>query len=209
MRSNIRTWIAAALVTAAAGLIVGTAFIARTAQADDALAPDFTLTDIHGTQYRLADLKGKVVVLEWLNFDCPFVQKHYNSHNMQNLQRTYRDRGVVWLSIVSSAAGKEGYYSPDALNEIAQKREAAPTAILMDSDGRVGKLYGARTTPHMFVINPKGEIVYKGAIDDRRSTNPDDVKEAKNYVAAALDEVLGGKAVTVAATQPYGCSVKY
>ncbi len=197
---------AAALAIAVPAL---TLFGPSRADADDSLAPDFTLADVHQTKHTLSEYKGKYVVLEWLNFGCPFVRKHYGTQNMQTLQKKYTEKGVVWLAIVSSAPGKEGYYPPDELNAVAEKQSWAGSALLPDSDGKVGKLYGARTTPHMFVIDPTGKVIYKGAIDDKRTADPDDVKEAVNYVAAALDEAMSGKPVTTPATQPYGCSVKY
>lgn len=172
-------------------------------------APEFTLKDTNGNDVSLSQFKGKYVVLEWLNYDCPFVKKHYGSGNMQNLQKTYTDKGVAWLSIASSAPGTEGYYQADDINKMNQERKGAATAILLDPTGQVGKLYGAQTTPHMFVIDPKGVLIYQGAIDDIRTPNPDDVAKAKNYVSAALDEAMAGKPVTTASTKSYGCSVKY
>jgi len=172
-------------------------------------APDFTLTDTYGKQHKLSEFAGKYVVLEWLNHDCPFVHKHYDSKNMQSLQKRYTEKGVVWLSILSSAPGKQGHYTPEEANKLTAEKGAAPTAVLIDADGTVGKLYDAKTTPHMFVINPQGEIIYKGAIDDHRSTDVADIAESRNYVAATLDAAMAGKPVEVAATQPYGCGVKY
>ncbi len=173
------------------------------------IAPDFTLKDSNGNDVALSRYQGKFVVLEWLNYDCPFVNKHYNSGNMQNLQKTYTGKGVIWLSIISSAQKQQGYYEAVDVNRLNAQKKASPTAILLDQDGAVGKLYGAQTTPHMFVIDPKGILVYQGAIDDIRSTNPDDVAKAKNYVSAALDESMAGKPVSMPSTKSYGCSVKY
>ncbi|WFB35120.1 thioredoxin family protein [Kiritimatiellota bacterium B12222] len=172
-------------------------------------APAFTLMDTEGNEHALSDYKGKVVVLEWFNHGCPFVQKHYSKGNMQALQKTYTDKGVVWLAIVSSADGKQGSDSADGHNKTAAEKGTNATAILIDADGTVGKAYGAKTTPHMFVIDAKGELVYQGAIDDKRSVNPADIATSTNYVVAALDAVLAGEAVEVAKTTPYGCSVKY
>jgi peroxiredoxin len=172
-------------------------------------APDFILTDTNGKTHHLSDYKGKYVVLEWYQPDCPFVRKHYNSGNMQALQKEYASRGVVWLSIDSSAAGQEGNYPPAELNQIAAKSGAIRTALLLDADGKVGHLYGAKTTPDMYIINPQGVLVYQGAIDDKPSTDLGDVKSAKNYVKAALNAVMGGQTVATASTRPYGCSVKY
>lgn len=175
----------------------------------DKPAPGFTLTDSEGKEHSLADFKGKYVVLEWVNYDCPFVRKHYRSGNMQQLQKTYRDKGVVWLSICSSAPGKQGHFELDDLKERIAEEEATPTAYLIDADGIVGKEYEAKTTPHMFVINPEGNLIYAGAIDDIASTDRDDIDKATNYVKAALDAGMAGEPVVVQSTKSYGCSVKY
>lgn len=172
-------------------------------------APDFTLTDTNGKSHALSSFKGKWVVLEWNNPDCPFVVKHYGSQNMQKLQKEATGKGVVWLTINSGAAGKEGVYPAAEINKKWKENGAASTAYLLDGDGKVGKLYGAKTTPQMFVINPKGEIVYSGAIDSIKSAKQDDIPKATNYVKAALDEAMAGKPVTTPSTQSYGCSVKY
>jgi peroxiredoxin len=172
-------------------------------------APDFTLTDTNGKTHHLSDYKGKYIVLEWYQPDCPFVRKHYNSGNMQALQKEYAAKGVVWLSIDSSAAGQEGNYPSAELNQIATKSGAVRTALLLDADGKVGHIYGAKTTPDMYIINPQGVLVYQGAIDDKPSTDLADVKTAKNYVKSALNAVMGGQTVATASTRPYGCSVKY
>lgn len=172
-------------------------------------APNFTLKDSNGNDVALSRYQGKFVVLEWLNYDCPFVRKHYNSGNMQNLQKTYTGKGVTWLSIISSAPDQQGYYEAVDVNRLSVEKKASPTAVLLDPTGQVGKLYGAQTTPHMFVIDPEGILVYQGAIDDIRSTNPDDAARARNYVSAALDEAMAGKPVSTPSTKSYGCSVKY
>lgn len=172
-------------------------------------APDFTLTDTNGQKHSLLDYKGKFVVLEWFNPDCPFVKKHYNSGNMPKLQKNYTAKGVVWLSINSSAPGKQGSYTPQGFNKFMADKGGAPTAVLLDTAGKVGHLYGAQTTPGLFVIDPKGALIYQGAIDDIPSTDTADVKTAKNYVSAALDAAMNGKPVAVPATKSYGCSVKY
>lgn len=172
-------------------------------------APNFTLTDSHGKTHSLSDFKGKYVVLEWTNFDCPFVKKHYNSKHMQKLQKEFTAKGVVWLAICSSAPGKEGYYSNDEINEKLKAEGAAETAYLIDSEGTVGRLYGAKTTPHMFIINPNGSLVYQGAIDNIKSTNIEDINKAENYVSKALMESMSGKPVTNSTSVPYGCGVKY
>jgi len=172
-------------------------------------APDFSLVDTDGKTHALSGFKGKYVVLEWTNFDCPFVRKHYDSGNMQKLQETYTAKGVVWLRICSSAEGKQGHYAAKDAAERAAKEKSKATAYLIDASGSVGRLYGAKTTPHMFVVDKEGTLVYAGAIDDKPSTKTDDVKSAANYVAAALEAVMAGKPVEAKTSTPYGCSVKY
>ncbi|MBV8898784.1 MAG: thioredoxin family protein [Verrucomicrobia bacterium] len=172
-------------------------------------APDFSLTDTHGRTHRLSEYRGKIVVLEWYNPDCPFVGKHYRSGNMQQLQKEYTAKGIVWLTVDSSAPGEEGNYPAETLNQISNKVGAVRTALLLDPDGKVGHTYDAKTTPDMYIIDSKGSLVYRGAIDNKRSTNEADAKTATNYVRQALDAVLAGKPVPVSATQPYGCTVKY
>jgi len=172
-------------------------------------APAFTLTDSNGKSHSLESFKGKTVVLEWVNHGCPFVKKHYDSGNMQSLQKDWTGKGVVWLSICSSAPGKQGHQSPADWNKTVADKKASPTAVLIDEDGKVGKAYGAKTTPHMYIIAPDGKLVYQGAIDSVSSANNDDIAGATNYVSAALAEVLAGKPVTNGSTKPYGCSVKY
>lgn len=172
-------------------------------------APEFTLTDTNGKTHALTDYKGKFVVLEWFNQQCPFVKKHYDSGNMQKLQKEYTKKGVVWLSICSSAEGRPGYFSPVEHNKMFAEKKAAPTAILIDSDGKIGHLYGAKSTPDMFVINPKGILIYAGAIDDKPTPDISDVASATNYVKEALDAAMSGKPVSIASTKSYGCSVKY
>lgn len=197
-------------LTAALALCVGG--VALPAAADVAPgeeAPAFTLTAADGAEVSLADYRGKYVVLEWLNRGCPFVGKQYRSGNMQALQRTYTAKGVMWLSIISSAPGKQGYCTPAEATAWASEQKAAPTHTLLDPAGDVGRLYGAKTTPHMFVIDPEGTLIYQGAIDDKRSTRVADVETAHNYVVAALDAAMAGQPVSVASTTPYGCSVKY
>ena len=172
-------------------------------------APDFALTDTNGKAHKLSDYKGKFVVLEWFNHTCPFVGKHYDSGNMQRLQKAYTAKGVVWLSICSSAKGKPGNMLPAQHNAIFKQKGAAPTAILIDEDGKVGRLFGAKTTPAMYVINSKGVLVYAGAIDDKPGFEIEEVREADNYVKDALDQSMAGKNVTVSRTNSYGCSIKY
>lgn len=172
-------------------------------------APAFTLPAADGETHSLADFRGQVVVLEWVNHDCPFVKKHYGSGNMQALQEKYTGEGVVWLSVNSSAPGKQGHVTPEQALELTAEKNAAPTAVLLDPEGDVGQSYGARTTPHMYVIDEDGVLVYMGAIDDRPTTDLDDVEGATNYVTAALDAVLAGGTPETQVTKPYGCSVKY
>lgn len=172
-------------------------------------APPFTLTDTTGKNRSLEELRGKFVVLEWINHECPFVQKHYNSGNMQKLQKKWVDQGVVWFSINSSAPGKQGNYPPAKWNELTREVNASPTAVLLDPDGTVGRAYGAKTTPHMYVIDPEGTLIYAGGIDDKPSTDPGDIATARNHVDMALTEATAGKQVAVASSTPYGCSVKY
>jgi len=171
-------------------------------------APGFTVTDLSGKPVNLADYKGKTVVLEWHNFGCPFVQKHYRSGNMQALQKKYSS-DVVWLAVNSTNKSASDYTEPAKLTKELKDFGAAPANYLMDEPGTMGMAYGAKTTPHMYIIDPSGKVVYNGAIDDKRSTNVADVKIAKNYVVAALDELKSGKPVSTPSTAPYGCTVKY
>jgi peroxiredoxin len=172
-------------------------------------APDFSLTDSKGKTHSLSGYKGKYVVLEWFNPECPFVKKHYGSGNMQKLQQNFTSKGVTWLTIDSSAPGKEGNLTPEQANKTVANWKTHSTALLLDPEGKAGRAYSARNTPHMFVINPEGKIIYEGAIDNKPSTDQADVATATNYVKVALDESLAGKAVTTPSSRPYGCSIKY
>jgi alkyl hydroperoxide reductase subunit AhpC len=174
-------------------------------------APNFTLKGLNPKMQdiSLSDFKGKFVVLEWLNHGCPFVRKHYDSGNMQGLQKKYTGQNVIWLSIVSSAPGKQGHVDKDGAIKDKTTNKSSATDVLLDPDGKVGNLYGAKTTPHMFIINKEGTLVYQGAIDDKADTDKLSVPNAKNYVANALDELISGKKVTAHTTKAYGCSVKY
>ena len=172
-------------------------------------APDFSLTDSNGKSHALSDFKGKTVILEWTNHECPFVKKHYESNNMQSLQKKYTDQGVVWLSIISSAEGKQGFVSAEKANQLTKDRNAHPTAVLFDTKGTVGKSYGAKTTPHMYIIDKEGKLIYKGGIDSIQSADKEDIAKATNYVDKAMTEHMAGKAVTENNTTPYGCGIKY
>ena len=172
-------------------------------------APNFSLPDSQGKTRSLGDFKGKYVVLEWFNPGCPFVQKHYTSDNMQRLQKQFTGKDVVWLTIDSSAEGKEGYLTPEEANKQVAEWKMKSTALLLDPTGKVGHEYAATNTPHMYVIDPTGKLIYSGAIDDKPSTNPQDVAGATNYVKAALTEAMEGKPVATPTSRAYGCSIKY
>lgn len=172
-------------------------------------APAFEVKDASGKLVKLSDFKGKHVVLEWTNPSCPFVVKHYGTQNMQGLQKDAKAKDVVWLSVSSTAPSHSEYLAPKDLTAKYQSWGASSSALLMDDDGRVGKTYAARTTPHMFIVDPKGVLVYAGGIDDKRSANPADVATAKNFVKVALGELLVGKPVSTPTSAPYGCSIKY
>ena len=198
--------LATAFAAAFATLCCAAAFAAA---APGQAAPDFTLSDTAGKPARLSDYKGKWVVLEWVNPGCPFVQRHYDSKNMQGLQKQYGAKEVVWLSINSTNRSSPDYLKPGTMGEWMHGQGGAPRATLMDEKGEAGRAYGARTTPQMVVINPDGKLAYNGAIDDKRNVSLEETRLAKNYVKAALAEGMAGKPVTVATSAPYGCSVKY
>jgi peroxiredoxin len=172
-------------------------------------APDFSVSDSKGKTQSASQYKGKYVVLEWFNPECPFVKKHYGSGNMQKLQEEFTGKGVVWLTIDSNAPGMQGNLTPEQANAKIAEWKAHSTALLLDPDGKAGRTYGAKNTPHMFVINPEGKIIYEGAIDSKATPNPADIASSTNYVKVALDESLAGKPVTTPSSRPYGCSVKY
>lgn len=190
-------------------LLSASALFAAESPKVGASAPDFSLSDAKGKKHSLGDYKGKWIVLEWFNPECPFVKKHYGSGHMQKLQEEYTGKGVTWFSIDSSAPGKEGNLSPEEASKLISEWKINNTALLLDPEGKAGQAYGAKNTPHMFVINPEGKIVYEGAIDSKATPNPADLATATNYVKAALDEAMAGKPVSTANTKPYGCSVKY
>lgn len=192
--------------------VVLSALVAGTAQAASAVvgqaAPDFTGTDALGKSLKLSDFKGKHVVLEWTNPNCPFVVKHYGG-NMQALQAEFTRKGVVWLSVNSTNKQSRDYLAPAKLTTWQLEKKASASAMLMDDSGDIGLLYNAKTTPHMYIVNPQGVLIYAGAIDSVASANTEDIKTATNYVRQGLNEALGGKAISVAATRPYGCFLKY
>ena len=195
-------------------LTIVTSLIAAAAYAFDpppvgSAAPDFSLSDAKGQTHSLSQYKGKYVVLEWFNPECPFVKKHYGGGNMQKLQDEYTGKGVVWLTIDSNAPGTEGNITPEQAQKITASWKTHQTALLLDSEGKAGRAYGAKNTPDMVIINPEGKIAYQGAIDSKATPNPADIPSSTNYVRAALDESLAGKPVTTPQTKPYGCSVKY
>lgn len=173
------------------------------------LAPAFVLKDLAGKERSLKEFAGKFVVLEWCNHGCPFVKKHYQKGHMQKLQEKYTKKGVIWLTICSSAEAKQGWMTTDGWKAKNEKIRAKPTAVLIDVDGKIGKAYGAKTTPQICIINKKGVRVYDGAIDDNRSRNTEDIKTSKNYVSLVLDALMAGKPSPIRRTRPYGCSVKY
>jgi peroxiredoxin len=209
MKSILTTLCIAAMLTMSAVLVQASeATGIKTASVGES-APDFTLMDASGKKHTLSDYKGKFVVLEWVNFGCPFVKKHYHSGNMQKLQSSYAAQGVVWFSICSSAPGSQGYFAGEELVAAIGDHESKATAYLIDESGEVGNLYQAKTTPNMYVINPEGMLVYAGAIDDTPSVDQADIAKSVNYVTEALTASMAGKEVPVTATQPYGCSVKY
>ena len=195
--SLLRIGLLLALVTTAMGVRIGEP------------APDFTAVDSNGKSQRLSDYKGKYVVLEWHNQGCPYTKKHYESGNMQRLQKEWTAKGVVWFTVISSAPGTQGYVTPSQENDYVKQVNAVPTAVLMDPGGTLGHLYAAKTTPHMYIIDPKGNLIYNGAIDDKATTDTSDIAGASNYVSQALEQAMAGKPVANAATRPYGCSVKY
>ncbi|WP_149538230.1 redoxin domain-containing protein [Siccirubricoccus phaeus] len=202
-----------ALLLGGAGLAVAPALLrGRPAQAAPAIgqpAPAFSAQDSNGRTQTLEALRGKLVVLEWTNHECPFVQKHYRSSNMQTLQREVTGAGAAWLSVISSAPGEQGFVTPAQANELSSSRQAVPTAVLLDPEGNVGRAYGAQTTPHMYVIGADGRLLYMGGIDSIASTNLADLEKATPYFRNAFRAVAEGKPVQQAVTRPYGCSVKY
>jgi peroxiredoxin len=205
--TNMLSRRAALALTAAVLTATGTA--AQAAPTIGQPAPALSVRDTEGRVRSLNEFRGKTVVLEWTNHDCPYVKKHYGSGTMQQLQRDARRDGAVWLSVISSAPGKQGHVAPEQAKQLTASRGAAPTAVLLDPAGAAGRAYDARTTPHMFVINGAGRVVYAGGIDDRATSNAEDLKTARPLVRMALADLKAGRAVAVPASKPYGCSVKY
>jgi len=197
------------LVAAAIALAVAAATINLQASRVGAPAPDFKGTDTKGTVHSLSDFQGKWIVLEWHNEGCPYVKKHYGGQNMQKLQQEWTSKGVVWLTVLSSAEGQQGHMAAAQADAYFTAQKAAQTAVLLDASGEIGRLYDAKTTPHMFVVNPEGVLVYNGAIDDKPTSDLADLAGATNFVSAALAEGMAGKSVTTATSRPYGCGIKY
>lgn len=207
IRSPMKTLLNLILSLAVTGVLATSAF-AEAPELEKSV-PDFTLKDTNGKIHKLADFKGKKVVLEWVNFECPFVRKHYDSGNMQKLQETETSKGVVWLAVVSSAKGKQGYYPPKEMNARLKKEKFKGTALVYDTDGKIGKAYGAKTTPNLFIIDGAGLLKYKGAIDDKDSTDVADVPTSKNYVTSAMADIEAKRMIGDSQTKPYGCGIKY
>ena len=194
-----------AVATLGVAMLSGSAWALKPGDA----ALEFKGTDSNGKTETLTQYRGKYVVLEWANQGCPYDQKHYKSGNMERLQKEWTAKGVVWLSVISSAQGEQGYVTPSEENAYLERMHAVPTAAVLDPSGTIGKMYGAKTTPQVFVIDPQGKLVYEGALDDQPTPDPASLKGAHNYLDAALEESMAGKAVTTPVTRPYGCNVKY
>jgi peroxiredoxin len=207
MLINRRSFSASLALTPWAAALMSPAHAATAAVGQ--AAPDFSAVDTAGKSHKLSDFKGKLVVLEWTNPGCPFVMKHYGGGNMQGLQKEFTGKGVVWLSVNSTEPDSRDYLAPAKLGSWMKEKSGTPTATLMDESGKIGQLYGAKTTPHMYIVSPQGQLIYAGGIDSVPSARADDIKTATNYVRQGLSEALGGKAISMASTRPYGCSVKY
>ncbi len=195
------------LLAAAALTVFAAPAMAKTPTGDK--APSFSVVDTNGVAHSSDSLKGKTVILEWTNHQCPYVVKHYSSDNMQNTQKQLASGDTVWISVISSAPGKQGYVSASEANDLTASRAAAPSAVVLDPSGTFGRAYDAKTTPHMYVIDPSGTLVYQGAIDSNRSSNPATIPGATNYVKAAMADLSAGNPVAIGDTQPYGCTIKY
>ncbi|WP_436097250.1 thioredoxin family protein [Bosea sp. LjRoot237] len=208
MKAVSRQTVITAIAATALALASGVAF-AQSAAKPGAKAPDFSVVDVDGKLQKLSDYAGKTVVLEWTNHDCPYVRKHYNSATMQTLQKDMAKDGVVWLSVISSPAGEQGHVDAAKAKELSKSRDAAPASILLDPKSQMARAYGAQTTPHMYIIDPKGTLAYAGAIDDKPSSSASSLTGARSYVRQAVAELKAGKAVSEPATKAYGCVVKY
>jgi peroxiredoxin len=208
MKAVSRQTVIAGLGATALALASGAAF-AQSAAKPGAKAPDFSVVDVDGKLQKLSDYAGKTVILEWTNHDCPYVRKHYNSATMQTLQKDMAKEGVVWLSVISSPAGEQGHVDAARAKELTRSRDAAPASILLDPQSKLARAYGAQTTPHMYIIDPKGTLAYAGAIDDKPSSSPSSLTGARSYVRQAVAELKAGKPVSEPATKAYGCVVKY
>ena len=204
-----RSILATSLLAPAWASGASTAFAVAAGPRIGAPAPDFKAVDSNGRGVTLAGLRGSTVVLEWTNDECPFVRKHYGGKSMQALQKKWTDNKIVWLTVISSPPGEQGYADAAKANRLTVERGAAPTAVLLDPEGDLGRLYKAQTTPHMYVFNPEGVMAYMGGIDDKPSTRIDDLKGARNYVDAALSDMAAGRPVAVSTARPYGCTVKF
>ncbi|MEP9375190.1 redoxin domain-containing protein [Aquabacter sp. CN5-332] len=209
LRLDRRTFLAGGAAGLAAGSLLLGAAPAFAAPQVGQPAPDFSVVDSNGKVQSLSALKGKLVVLEWTNHDCPYVRKHYGAQNMQKLQNEAKAAGAVWLTVISSAPGEQGHVDGAKANSLSQERKATPTAVLLDADGKMGRAYGAQTTPHMYIIGADGKLLYMGGIDSIASTRVEDIEKAKPYFRDALQAALKGEQVATAVTRPYGCSVKY
>lgn len=208
MKAVSRQTVIAGLAASALALASGAAF-GQSAAKPGAKAPDFSVVDVDGKLQKLSDYAGRTVILEWTNHDCPYVRKHYNSATMQTLQKDMAREGVVWLSVISSPAGEQGHVDAARAKELTKTRDAAPASILLDPQSKLARAYGAQTTPHMYIVDPKGTLAYAGAIDDRPSSSPASLAGAKSYVRQAVAELKAGKPVSEPATKAYGCVVKY
>jgi peroxiredoxin len=208
MKAVSRQTVIAGLAATALALASGAAF-AQGAAKPGAKAPDFSVVDVDGKLQKLSDYAGKTVILEWTNHDCPYVRKHYGSATMQTLQKDMAKEGVVWLSVISSPAGEQGHVDAARAKELTRTRDAAPASILLDPQSKLARAYGAQTTPHMYIVDPKGTLAYAGAIDDKPSSNPASLTGARSYVRQAVAELKAGKPVSEPATKAYGCVVKY
>jgi peroxiredoxin len=208
MKAVSRQTVIAGLAATALALASGAAF-AQGAAKPGAKAPDFSVVDVDGKLQKLSDYAGKTVILEWTNHDCPYVRKHYGSATMQTLQKDMAKEGVVWLSVISSPAGEQGHVDAARAKELTRTRDAAPASILLDPQSKLARAYGAQTTPHMYIVDPKGTLAYAGAIDDKPSSSPSSLTGARSYVRQAVAELKAGKPVSEPATKAYGCVVKY